>query len=154
MSDSTPDSDGAIPSIGASPGTYSARQWKDGYGEALLEAAITHGAKEWAWVFQGWGVLLEIGFADEADWLRLRATPAVQAALDAVPDPVNGRSRLSRTWWQQRRAGAPQAPAASASRDRDPAGRLTTELRTAAGWASRAARIHPSNRGGGVLDPA
>ena len=88
--DSTPDSDGAIPPVGARPGTYSARRWKDGYGEALLEAAITHGAKEWAWVFQGWGVLLELGFADEADWLRLRATPAVQAALDAVPDPVNG----------------------------------------------------------------
>lgn len=69
---------------------YSAQRWKDAHGEALIEAAITHGAKEWNWTFREWGVVLELGFADEADWLRFRATPAVSAALDAVPDPVNG----------------------------------------------------------------
>jgi hypothetical protein len=71
---------------------YSAQRWKDSYEEALVEAAITHGAKEWNWVFREWGVVLELGFADEADWLRFRATPGVKAALDAVPDPVNGLS--------------------------------------------------------------
>jgi hypothetical protein len=85
-----PANDQATRPGGGSPGRYSARAWKDAYGEALIEAAITHGAKEWAWVIQDWGVLLELGFADEEDWLRFRATPAVSAALDAVPDPVNG----------------------------------------------------------------
>lgn len=69
---------------------YSARGWKDSYGEALIEAAITHGVKEWNWAFTSWGVVLELGFADEVDWLRFRATPGVKAALDAVPDPVSG----------------------------------------------------------------
>jgi hypothetical protein len=35
-------------------------------------------------------VILEIAFTADADWARFRALPAVQAALDAVPDPVNG----------------------------------------------------------------
>lgn len=68
----------------------SAEQWQDAHGERLVEAALTNRAQEWAWVSRGWGVLLEVGFLDEADWLRFRATGAVQAALDAVPDPVNG----------------------------------------------------------------
>jgi len=67
-----------------------ASRWRDAYGENLVEAALTHGAQEWNWVSRAWGVLLEVGFRDEADWLRFRATPAVRAALDAVPDPVNG----------------------------------------------------------------
>src|SRR5437763_1668337 len=68
----------------------SAGRWRDAHGEALVEAALSHGVQEWAWVVRDWGVLLEVGFNDEADWLRFRATAAVSAALDAVPDPVNG----------------------------------------------------------------
>lgn len=68
----------------------SAGRWRDAHGESLVEAALTHGAQEWAWVVRDWGVLLEVAFDDETDWLRFRGTPAVQAALDAVPDPVNG----------------------------------------------------------------
>lgn len=68
----------------------SAQSWRRAHGERLVEAAITHGAQEWSWVVRDWGVLLEVTFRDEADWLRFRATPAVQAALDAAPDPVNG----------------------------------------------------------------
>jgi hypothetical protein len=67
-----------------------ARRWWDTYSERLLEVALTHGAKEWDCVHCPWGVLLEVGFDDEEDWLRFRATLAVQAALDAAPDPVNG----------------------------------------------------------------
>jgi len=70
--------------------TMSARSWRRAHGELLTEAAITHGAQEWTWVVRDWGVLLEVTFADESDWLRFRATPAVRAALDAAPDPVNG----------------------------------------------------------------
>jgi hypothetical protein len=71
--------------------TASARGWRREHGERLVEAALTHGAKEWTWVVRSWGVLLELSFADESDWLRFRRTPAVQAALDAAPDPVAGR---------------------------------------------------------------
>ena len=34
--------------------------------------------------------MLEVSFAEEADWLRFRGLSAVRAALDGVPDPVNG----------------------------------------------------------------
>jgi hypothetical protein len=68
----------------------SAARWRDAHGEHLVEAALTHGAHDWAWGVREWGVLLEVGFPDETDWLRFRATAAVQAALDAVPDPLNG----------------------------------------------------------------
>ncbi len=68
----------------------SAGSWRRAHGEWLVEAALTHGAKDWTWVVRPWGVLVELSFDDEADWLRFRATPAVQAALDAAPDPVNG----------------------------------------------------------------
>src|ERR1700712_4748866 len=71
--------------------TWSAAGWRRAYGQQLVEAAGTHSAKEWSWVDRGWGVLLELSFADEGDWLRFRSAPAVRAALDAAPDPVNGR---------------------------------------------------------------
>jgi hypothetical protein len=71
-------------------GELPATRWKDAHGRFLTEAAVTHGAREWSWLHRDWGVILEIEFATEADWDRFRALPAVQAALDAVPDPVNG----------------------------------------------------------------
>ena len=71
--------------------TWSAGGWRRAHGELLVEAAVTHGAKEWEWVVRNWGVLLELAFTDESEWLRFRATPAVRAALDAAPDPVGGR---------------------------------------------------------------
>lgn len=70
--------------------TSSARSWREAHGESLAEAAVTHGAQEWTWVVRDWGVLLEVAFRDESGWLRFRSIVAVQAALDAVPDPVNG----------------------------------------------------------------
>ncbi len=62
----------------------SAQRWKDAHGERLVEAALTHDVKEWAWVTRGWGVLLELGFADESDWPRFRATAAVR-----TPPPIS-----------------------------------------------------------------
>ena len=72
-------------SIEVRDGTFSARSWRDGYGAALVEAALTHGARDWHWHHEEFGVVLEIGFADEDAWLRYRQLPAVTAALDAVP---------------------------------------------------------------------
>jgi hypothetical protein len=67
-----------------------ARSWQDGRGGALTEAAITNGAYDWHWHVHSWGVLFEIAFASDERWHSYRDLPAVRAALDAVPDPVNG----------------------------------------------------------------
>jgi hypothetical protein len=68
----------------------SARGWQDARGNALTEAAITNGAHDWRWQAHTWGVLFEIAFASDERWQVYRDLPAVRAALDAVPDPVNG----------------------------------------------------------------
>ncbi|BAL91042.1 hypothetical protein AMIS_58220 [Actinoplanes missouriensis 431] len=68
----------------------SAARWQDSCGTALVEAAVAHGAYEWSWVRQSWGVVFEIGFRAEGRWESYRRLAVVGAALDAVPDPVNG----------------------------------------------------------------
>ena len=77
-------------SIEVRDGVLPAQRWKDGYGESLLEAAVTHGAKRWEWTLMPGAVLLELAFAEDEDWERFRALPVVTASLDATPDPVNG----------------------------------------------------------------
>ena len=72
-------------SIEARDGAFSAHAWINAYAGALVEAAITNGAREWRWDSTGSGVVLEIGFVDEEGWQRFRSLPAVVAALDAVP---------------------------------------------------------------------
>jgi len=71
-------------------GPSSAARWKDAHGAALVEAALTNGAVDWAWQEHPWGVILEVAFLDEWHWDFFYALPAVQAALDAVPDPLSG----------------------------------------------------------------
>ncbi|MEV6306546.1 hypothetical protein AB0M02_44570 [Actinoplanes sp. NPDC051861] len=68
----------------------SAARWRDSFGNVLVEAAIAHGAYEWRWHRFTWGVLFEIGFRREERFATYRDLPVVRAALDAVPDPVNG----------------------------------------------------------------
>jgi hypothetical protein len=68
----------------------SAARWQDSFGNALVEAAVTHGAYDWAWHRHSWGVLFEIAFRAEERFADFRDLPAVRAALDAVLDPVNG----------------------------------------------------------------
>jgi hypothetical protein len=67
-----------------------ALQWKDSYRTQLVELAITSGALEWAWIEHRNGVVFEVCFPDDARWEAFRGLPGVQAALDSVPDPVNG----------------------------------------------------------------
>jgi hypothetical protein len=71
-------------------GEPSAARWKDAYGSSLIQSAISNGAVDWAWHEYRWGVVFEAAFDDEAQWAAFRALPSVQAALDAVPDPING----------------------------------------------------------------
>jgi hypothetical protein len=67
-----------------------ARQWKDSYSGSLIEAALTNGALYWEWHEHRYGVVFEVLFDSGAQWESFRALPAVRAALDAAPDPVNG----------------------------------------------------------------
>jgi hypothetical protein len=72
-------------SIEVRDGLFSAHRWRDAHGPALIEAAVTNGARDWQWEVAVFGVVFEIGFADEEGWQRFRQLPAVIAALDAVP---------------------------------------------------------------------
>jgi hypothetical protein len=70
--------------------SFRATRWRESHGSALIEAAISHGAVEWGWVEHRHGVVFEVCFRDDERLEGFRSLPAVQAALDAVPDPVNG----------------------------------------------------------------
>jgi hypothetical protein len=67
-----------------------ALRWKDSYRAQIVEAAITAGAVDWNWIEHKSGVVFEVCYPDEAKWEGFRGSAAVQAALDAVPDPVQG----------------------------------------------------------------
>ena len=71
-------------------GEFSAFRWQEQHDSALIEAALTNGAVDGSWHADTWGVVFEVRFADEEQWEAFRNLPAVRAALDAVPDPVNG----------------------------------------------------------------
>jgi hypothetical protein len=71
-------------------GEFSAFQWESAYSSELIEAALTNGARDATWHVDTWGVAFEVCFEDAGQWQAFRSLPAVRAALDAVPDPVNG----------------------------------------------------------------
>ncbi|HEY1819602.1 MAG TPA: hypothetical protein VGG83_06715 [Trebonia sp.] len=64
--------------------------WRYAYEDELTEAAITHGALYYEWHDTEYGVIFEVLFSNDTQWDAFRALPAVRAALDGVPDPVNG----------------------------------------------------------------
>lgn len=64
--------------------------WRDQYADVLVIAAITAGAVCWEWHAHGCGVVLEVCLPDVAAVEVFQALPAVGAALEAAPDPVNG----------------------------------------------------------------
>ena len=80
-------------SIEVADGEFSAASWKDTHGRDLIRTALEHGAEDWAWVERPWGVVLELCFPEDSTvggWSAFREATLVKAALDAVPDPVNG----------------------------------------------------------------
>ncbi|MDQ1396502.1 MAG: hypothetical protein QOG64_1761 [Acidimicrobiaceae bacterium] len=77
-------------SIEVFDGASSASLWSEAYGDVLIESAFSGGATDWSWHRHSWGVVLELEFEDESVFERFRNLPWVQAALDAVPDPVSG----------------------------------------------------------------
>src|ERR1700761_7581258 len=64
--------------------------WRYAYEDELTEAAITHGSLYYEWHDSQYGVIFEVLFPSDAEFEAFRALPAVRAALDGVPDPVNG----------------------------------------------------------------
>ena len=77
-------------SIEVFDGASSAGLWAEMHGDPLLESALSSGAKDWSWHHHSWGVVLELEFADIKSWEAWRVLVHVQAALDAVPDPISG----------------------------------------------------------------
>jgi hypothetical protein len=77
-------------SIEVFDGATSASLWAEAYRDALIETAITQGATDWSWHRHTWGVVFEVSFNDEEAWEGFTSLAVVQAALDAVPDPVTG----------------------------------------------------------------
>jgi hypothetical protein len=71
-------------------GEVSAFRWQEQHDSALIEAALTNGVRDGAWHADRWGVVFEVLFDTEDRWEAFRGLPVVRAALDAVPDPVNG----------------------------------------------------------------
>jgi hypothetical protein len=99
-------------------GEFSAFRWQEQHDSALIEAALTNGAVDGSWHADSWGVVFEVLFEAGEQWLAFRNLPAVRAALDAVPDPVNGllvyRGRGGGAGDREPRPPKP-APAASAA---------------------------------------
>ena len=83
-------------SIEVADGEFSATSWKDTHGKDLIRTALEFGAEDWAWVERPWGVVLELCFHENAVFgsvgggAAFRDAPVSKAALDAVPDPING----------------------------------------------------------------
>jgi hypothetical protein len=100
-------------------GEFSASQWESAYRSDLIEAALTNGALDATWHTDVWGVAFEACFEDSGQWQAFRSLPAVRAALDAVPDPVNGlliyrgRGGSSATGKPRKPRPAPSAAAAA-----------------------------------------
>jgi hypothetical protein len=77
-------------SIEVFDGAFPALRWKHAHGSSLIESAFSNGAVDWVWHEHRWGVVLEVAFERDEQWEVYRGLPSVRAALDAVPDPVDG----------------------------------------------------------------
>jgi hypothetical protein len=106
-------------SIEVLDGAFSASFWAEGHADNLIQAAFSHGAVDWRLHHLRWGVVLEFGFTDQEQWERFRGDVAVEAALDAVPNPSSGlliyRGWGGSSWTRQPRRPRPQAGAGAAA---------------------------------------
>jgi hypothetical protein len=71
-------------------GESSAYSWQAAHDSELIEAALTNGAFDGSWHADHWGVAFEVCFETAEQWEAFRDLPIVRAALDGVPDSVNG----------------------------------------------------------------
>jgi hypothetical protein len=142
--------------------------WRYAYEDELTEAAITHGAMYYEWHDSQYGVIFEILFPSDAEFEAFRELPAVRAALEAVPDPVNGlliyRGRGGAAGGTKPRKPKP-APSAAALELEEPkeevVARVARRLRSRAEaidellreLGSEPARIDEPDRGVGTGEP-
>jgi hypothetical protein len=124
----------------------------------LIEAALTNGALDGTWHAGGWGVAFEVCFNTAEEWEAFRNLPIVRAALDSVPDPVNGlliyrgRGGTSASGKPRRPRPAPSAGAIALPEPEDVAildltSATPPELIGAAGVSWRATRVAAAARG-------
>ncbi|CAM3724477.1 hypothetical protein [Smaragdicoccus niigatensis] len=71
-------------------GPFPGHQWWRAHSAGLIEAAITNRARNWYMHEHRWGFVVEFEFATDEDAEAFRQLPAIQAALDAVPDKSAG----------------------------------------------------------------
>jgi hypothetical protein len=106
-------------SIEVLDGAFPATLWAEAHGDNLIHAALTHGAVDWRSHTLRWGVVVELGFASQEHWERFRSDPAVEAALDAVPNPTSGLLIYpgwgGSSWTRQPRRPRPLAGAGAAA---------------------------------------
>lgn len=100
-------------------GEFSAFRWQEQHDDALIESALTNGACDGSWHAEPWGLVFEVCFNEEWQWERFCELPVVRAALDGVPDPVNGlliyRGRGGTAGSRKPRAPKPAPSAAAVS---------------------------------------
>ena len=120
-----------------------ASRWKDAYEDELTEAAVTNGALYWEWHEFQYGVIFEVCFRDEEQWDAFLMLPSVRAALDGVPDPVNGllvyKGRGGAAGPRKPRKPKP-APGAAAIELEEPRKRRRIRLRSSAAEVDRLMR--------------
>lgn len=132
-------------------GEVSAFSWQGQHDDALIEAALTNGVRDGAWHADEWGVVFEVFFDTDEQWEAFRELPVVRAALDAVPDPVNGlliyRGRGGGAGAREPRRPRP-APSAAAVALPEAAGEPYLDLAVVAAGQPRDRRygsaLHPS----------
>jgi len=69
---------------------FSADSWRRAWGDALTTSAMSWSGLDWEWRHRTWGLIFLVAFPSQAEYDEWRKMPVVIAALDAVPDPVNG----------------------------------------------------------------
>ena len=125
----------------------SAFRWQEQHDSALIEAALTNGVRDGAWHADRWGVVFEVLFDTEEQWEAFRSLPVVRAALDAVPDPVNGlliyRGGGARAREPRRPTPAPSSAAVSLP---GPGDEPYLDLAAASGLASAPQQPRPGLR--------
>jgi len=112
-----------------------ASSWRYAYEDELTEAAITNGALYYEWHDSQYGVIFEVLFPADEQWESFRSLAAVRAALDGVPDPVNGlliyRGRGGAAGSTKPRKPKP-APSAAALEIEEPREKWMVKLRSRA----------------------
>jgi hypothetical protein len=69
---------------------FPASSWQRAWGDQLTTSAMSWSGLDWEWRHRTWGLIFLVAFPSQAEYEEWRKMPVVIAALDAVPDPVNG----------------------------------------------------------------